>query len=181
MKNALLDNDIRNMMTINGNPLVHHARAQVFVIPNHAGKVKNFLIHPEKEQEKMEELCEMNEETFDPENDWLIECWLHSSDDLSSDNLSDHGFSFTADGKRYRAGLNIRRYIPAKLLPKKEGETVILNIPCWYRDEENRSYEHYCKDDDGKFTLELELTANQLDYRYRRFGAFEEVVKQVCC
>lgn len=177
-RTALLDNEIRNIMTIDGKPVVHHARADVFVIPNRAGKVSQFIIHPEKEEEKMKKLCEMNDETFDPENDWLVETWLTAEEDLGSENLSDHGFSIVADGVKYRAGMDIRRYIPAKLLPKKEGETVILNIPCWYRN--NESYEMYKKDDDGDFTLELELTANQSSYRYRNFGPFEEVVEKVC-
>jgi hypothetical protein len=66
--------------------------------------------------------------------------------------------------------------IPVGLLPSAEKETSVIKLS---------DVSAYCYDDDDfmrteiKIDVELTLTANQLDYRYRRFGRFEEVLKYV--
>lgn len=83
------------------------------------------------------------------DHDRLITLWTVDPDDGANSNLEAHGASWT-NGKRFSY------YAPERLFEgKKEGDCVTFT---------------------GDFgTCEVQLA--QLDYRYRRFGNFESVLK----
>lgn len=70
-----------------------------------------------------------------------------------SENWANHGMP-KCISERFRWP----SHFPASLLPKQEGETVVLT------DAYGETYE---------------ITARQLEYRYRHFGSFQEVLEKV--
>lgn len=147
------------------------ADAEIFIIPNRAGKIQDFLEFSRKRiLDKAVELCEDNGHKFDQENDYMVEVWMHSND-LNSDNMNCHGSYFTFEGKEYAIG-SLPSYIPKQLISIKEKESTTLR----YNNLKCRDYDG----NKGEVDLVLNLRANQLDYRYCRFGAFEEVLEYVC-
>ena len=80
------------------------ANADIFVIPNHAAHIADYLCGKEQRQEQMEAICKANLLEFNSESDWLVETWM-TSEDLESDNVADHGFTIYMNGKEMRAEL----------------------------------------------------------------------------
>ena len=69
-------------MTTNFNDLVIdiinqdiNFNGDVFIIPNSANLIKHFMAKHVQEEitERMDHLCKLNNTTFDPENDYLIQ------------------------------------------------------------------------------------------------------------
>lgn len=89
-----------------------------------------------------------------PTSEYGVQVWCVSE---NSDNVGDHGFG--VDGKWIRPRINV---LPANLFfDKKEGD----NIEFRYRDDESE--------------LTIIMRLNQADYRYARFGKFEDVFEQL--
>ena len=152
------------------------ANVSAFVIPNRGGLVSNFGVLAESKTKTMTQICEMNGQEFDPENDKLFEVWIHSNPDLYCDNMNDHSFVITnpSDGKEYYFRLPFS-YLPEKLFRgKKEGDTVVITVPL-------TSNIARCTDDCDDWNINLQMTVklDQRTSRYRRFGDFEEVLKSV--
>ena len=147
----------------------------IFIIPNSATKFCHMGEFWQNRCRKyMEELCELNGITFNPD-DYLIECWYHS-DECDCDNIPDHGISCMIDGKKcYISSNKIRRMIPSQIFGDHvEGDIITVKIPATI-DIESTKEEYESKD----IILEINLELNQKDYRYGRFGNFEDVLKQV--
>ncbi len=150
------------------------ANADVFVIPNHASTVNEFVFGKDTRKETVCNVCFANGVSYDPETDKLIQLWM-VSDDLQSDNIEDHGFISNFNGKEYRCHLPAYCHsLPKKLLPSKEGETKRIIIPNCIATERSRD-----ADEEINFDLILNITASQTKYRYKNFGNFEDAVRYV--
>lgn len=144
--------------------------ADLFIIPNTASKAANFMSMAETRKNEMEQLCKANGLVFDPE-DPLVQIWV-TNDDV--ENFQDHHPRFIMGGKVYEYNLQTR--LPYSILKNiKEGETFDITIPVKGRPVD--------LDEDTKSPVETEinfkLTAKQTEYRYRRFGKFEECLRMV--
>ena len=128
----------------------------MFIIPNDLMIMYNLF---ESSQEEMEELFKLNNVEFFG-NSLIADLWVVIPE--MSDNLACHGINI--NGTEYCCCCNSIPFDIAKDL--KEGETITLNFYGW------ESYmDHYTT------IFELELTAKQLEYRYRRFGTWQEVCR----
>ncbi len=97
----------------------------------------------------------------------LIQVWLTSKLELRSENLNDHGFrALSESGEEVHLHFNCHS-IPATMLNgKTEGEVFDMKIKCY--DKEKNEYE-----------LLMHIRCNQSEYRYRRFGNFENVLAEL--
>ncbi len=143
--------------------------ADIFVIPNSAGKIENFIPFEDSLNE-MKQICELNGYGEFDKNDPLIQVWVC---DNKCENYQNHYPKFTAEGKTYR--YNLTSFIPYSILKNvKEGETIDLDLPVTG---------FHINEDDTESSIDtvisFKLTAKQTSYRYRRFGNFEEVVERV--
>ena len=146
--------------------------ASVFIIPNGAPLVSAYIINQDNIEKNMKKLCELNGETFDPEKDHVVECWFHSKE-LNCDNMCDHFFRLTIDGKEYHTRLQFFRMFPETLLRGcTEGSTKEFIYPLILLNEE----------DETKLDCELvmNVTFDQTHYRYRHTGNFEDTLAMVC-
>lgn len=158
---------LANIIEENGK-LVAKISGEVFVIPNSSSTYDGLTLKKRADR--------LFREYPNMKTDRYIHCWI-SSKELGIDNLTSRGFIFNYNDKRYCADA-IFSMIPVGLLPVAEKETSVIKLS---------DVSAYCYDDDDddfmrteiKIDVELTLTANQLDYRYRRFGKFEEVLKYV--
>lgn len=149
--------------------MMDNIKVGAFVIPNSSGLVSNFIVNSlaTRTKAQMEEICAQFDMDFDPEKDRIIQMWFHS-DELGSDNLECHGFDYGEDSYDFRYG-----YLPYKILKDvKEGDTLTIEFNCY-------------KIEDGDFRngrkiqLTMDVKFEQLPYRYRNKGRFEEAVKYV--
>jgi len=155
--------------------------ASMFIVPNSLSKVKNFF-NPEKYKKIMTEICELNGTTFDPKNDLIVQTWYNSKQ-LGSENLARHGaYKRTEDGNTYIIDFYAQEYFPVKIFKDhKEGDVINFKIPC------KLTKRYTCDDDNEAFSTEetieaiadMQLELNQLDYRYRNHGTFEEVLDKL--
>lgn len=145
----------------------------VFIIPNKGGLVSNWL--GESTQKKLirdiNAIAELNGFEFDPEKDPLVQLWFCGMD---CDNLIDHYCHVEdEDGNRYMFRANNLSHLPVSIFKDhQEGDTIELSFPASI---EARGDEGQAKE----ITVKTHVTLKQLDYRYSRFGRFEEVLKQV--
>ncbi|MCM1440210.1 MAG: hypothetical protein NC131_13555 [Roseburia sp.] len=145
---------------------------EVFIIPNEGGLVTKWL--SESVQKSMTEdinaIAELSGFEFDPKKDVLVQLWFCG---MECENLVDHFVhAEDEDGNKvmFRAG-NIGN-LPAKIFDgKKEGDTIDITFPVTVF---NRG-----EDIEKEITVKATVTLAQTKYRYRRFGNFEEVLKQV--
>ena len=148
--------------------------AVVIIIPNYSLTASCFLPHTRMEREWIwEGICELNNlDTFDPENDKLIQVWFHNNE---IDNLSSEDTSITIDGKKYYYSLP--EYIPAKVFENtKEMDELTIMIPVFaeYYNEEKDDIET------TDIIIRLKVTACQSKYRYSFYGTFENAFAKVC-
>ena len=151
-------------------------KASCFIIPNSAGVCNQFIAESTRKRcaEELQKYCELNEVEFDPDTTKLIQVWWHSDESFGSDNMYRHGNSaIGTDGKEYRFKIDTPEYMPLSMISNvKEGDCRILWVPV-----KIYGCEHEEVDIDA--TAELEMTFQQKEYRYERFGNFEDVVKYV--
>ena len=89
------------------------------------------------------------------DNDTMVETWCCNKE---SDNWHCHGLKLER-GATLSVG-SFPTYFPARIFKgKKEGDTVTIHSTV--------------------LNVDIELTLNQLAYRYKRFGPFEEVLAYV--
>lgn len=158
---------------------MENIQAGAFVIPNASGVAGDFLIKSFRERtiKKMADICHQFGQEYDPDTDKLIQLWFHSDYEdgenkderrLGSDNLSCHGFKI--DGRYYYFDYN---YLPYKILKNvKEGDILTIKFDC-ERDADKDEYEI------EKVPLVMDIKFEQLPYRYRNKGRFEEAVRYV--
>ena len=127
-------------------------QADVFIIPNTIGTFKK-----EEHNHLNAKLARWGFSERFKEGDTIIQIWIASD---ASDNWADHGAPqeifnlLEPTGKNY-----FPQYFPASIFQnKKEGETVDLML---------------------EGVHQLTLTCNQLNYRYKNFGNFEDAYNYV--
>ena len=103
----------------------------------------------------------------------FVQLWFVSEEELGSENLARHGFNFNHNGKVWSTILPTED-LPQRLLTIKEGEIseIAFKDMLYVGDKEG---------DQKRFDIILKCKANQLAYRYRSFGPFEEVLAKVTC
>lgn len=114
------------------------------------------------------------------DDDLFLQVWI-SSKDLHTENLSDHGADvFDTDGREvhfWPCGNRPLSELPAKLfIGKKEGDIVDVVVPDY-------QLQHFIpKDSDEQPVIAdviMHLRLAQQEYRYRRFGTFDSLFKQL--
>lgn len=141
-----------------------------FIIPNNGDHSDNFRDWIQKWYMPIVETNKISLE----KNDYIVQVWSASEEDLDSDNLERHGFTITEDGKRIHYSPRME-LLPASMFEGKvEGDTVTFDVPIHGFDEEGEL------DDEVIVTLRFNMKLCQREYRYRNFGNFEEVLKRVC-
>ena len=160
--------------------VLRNINCDIFVIPNKGSVCKNYFLSDSLEK-RMKEICEMNEITFDPETDKLFQFWATND---QFENMNDHGFRIDYNGWTYSFLLDSN--LPAKLFEgKSEKDIVTVTIPMKprlrYNDDKTMCEDF--EDDEGPkapvFWIDFNFELNQESYRYRNFGKFEDVLKQV--
>lgn len=152
----------------NGKLLVE-SEASMFIIPNRAGHISDFIITDSIKRDT-EKYCEDNDIDFDYEKDWLVQVWMHS-DDLGTDNFFRHGCIVDYEDEEFDPNAGDAENIPRQLIDVKEGEHFTLNFKDAIMSTSDRQF---------KVDLKLDVTAQQHGYRYERFGNFEEALNRVC-
>lgn len=161
---------------------------EAFIVPNKACPAKSFWLSSEKKAARAAEICELNKITYNEETDNLVQLWCIGGE---SDNMQDHGFSYTEGNLKYR--FRFDSVLPANLFTGyKEGEVVSVKIsmtPCLVYElgegedfPRRRIYADYEEEEieAPQFVFTFNIKLNQISYRYSRFGNFEDVLEQVC-
>ncbi len=148
--------------------------ADVFVIPNIAGVVKEY--NSDIHKEYFAELSRLNNIPIN-DNDKIVELWFSNHLELKSDNLNDHGFIVLSEGSRIQISAHNLMFVPAAMfVGVTEGDKLVFKAPAigHILDETNEgSCERF------PVILEITMTCSQSKYRYARFGKFEEVINKV--
>lgn len=148
--------------------------ADAFIIPNHAGSANDYLLFGEERKKFLDKISQENNcGELDFDNDPCCQLWF-CSDDLDTENLDAHGAFIEVNGEELwiRPEVSV---LPAKLFhDKKEGDTVVINIP-WHPSFIYRR----SKENAEPLSLVMNVKLNQKSYRYRNFGNFEEVLQYV--
>ena len=137
---------------------INHVTGDVFIVPNHARRFGNATF--ESIINRYKKVAEENgiEVTDDLK---FVEVWIVCKNDIKTDNLCDHGAHVLCDGEEVVIHPRISN-IPEELFQgKKEGDHISLKFT----------------DEDIPFEMDLRLC--QKEYRYCRFGTFEEVLEAV--
>lgn len=139
-----------------------------FIIPNSLAKANVNNSFGRKLADKAAEIAATNGFEYDESLDKFVQLWWVG---CNSDNMQDHGFTIEVDGQKYRFGYEMcLELVPVKFFKgHKEGEILPLTISLKPRHDEGEEV--------PTFNVTFNLKLNQLDYRYRRFGRFEEVLK----
>lgn len=141
--------------------------ADVFIIPNSPALIDEFCNKKEL-QESIKSICNASNIEFN-ENVKLVQCWFVNND---SDNIGCHGLIINIDNEEY-AILHgaVETNIPATFFKnKKEGDVIEITMPISvYGENEEMKNINLC----------INARLNQLDYRYKRFGSFECVLKNI--
>ena len=148
------------------------ANLEAFIVPNSVNLFKDFYFK-ERIEAKYKKLLELSgATTCNLDDQYMIQMWYVSEEDLGSDNLVDHGFRFDAGNKKYFGGMGSLSYIPYCFLEgKKEGDVINVSFPIRCSISCNNTQENI-----EDWVLEAEITLKQQGYRYRRFGKFEDVL-----
>ncbi len=151
-------------------------RVDAFVVPNSLASSLTALIEPERFSKFIEDLNKINGTQWAPKY-WLWQSWLVGTETVGSENLVDHGFRLIdpETNEILRCNMATSGFLPLEpFLGKKEGDKVIIKLPINI---------HKRNDDDDidieKMAATFEITLNQLGFRYRRFGRFEEVIDKL--
>ena len=153
-----------------------NADGDIFIFPNDSKNLYSFYYRIiDGMREYGNRLALDNNTTFDENSDYFVETWI-VSEDLQTDSLSEHSFKIDINGITYslRPG-EINRHILHHMLDFKEGESKIINFNNIIVENVDN------KDDTLRINLSMNLTASQLKYRYKIYGAFHDVLRKVCC
>ncbi len=167
----------------------------IFIVPNSPSKADTSWSMDQRLAEEMQEIADDNGYDYDVNIDKLVQLWW-TNDEF--DNLNDHGFQIKHDGYEYHFGAGtLTSYLPETILRDKvEGESFELkmhlspdlrydaneNVDRWERRKNAEDYENEdgtYKESRPVFEITFVITPNQSDYRYRRFGTFEEVFNRL--
>lgn len=149
----------------------------VFIIPNSANLIKHFMSKHVQEEitERMDHLCKLNNTTFDPENDYILQVW-YVVPDLECEDLVHHGIRWNdpENGRHFLRTLSYGSFIPAKLFDESiEGDVKLIKIPMThtYRKKDIKQ-EREC-------VANISMQCSQKKYRYSNFGNWEKALETV--
>lgn len=153
-------------MIVNG---TINATLEAFIIPNSANLVTDWMIPSQQERmaEKAKKISAVAGCGFDATSDKLVQLWFVG---MGSENLVDHAtMAEDENGNEYVLCADIERLPEAVFRGHKEGDVIEVPLPAT------------CKGKSGNIevVINAKIKLNQRDYRYRRFGNFEEVLAQV--
>lgn len=168
-KEELVMNETMNKMEVK----TISSKASIFIIPNHATLPEESYPGSARLIHEQTEIAELNDIEYDRDEDQLVQFWIHADDIIQSENLNCHGAAIYIDDERYRIDCRCELLTERIFREHIEGDVVNLKLPAYL------SKSGSDLDESEKIILDLELTLNQLDYRYRSFGPFEEVLKRV--
>lgn len=151
----------KSLVNVNGVKTLE-VSADMFIVPNGFMKASNNFIFGDRLNVTMNGILEASdhETEVDP---YMMQVWLVAENDLGCENLVDHmGHYWGIDGVKHPFG-NIPSYLPANMfVGKKEGDVVTVVYP--------EGTTQFNKD----FRVVMHLKLAQTEYRYRRFGTFEQ-------
>ena len=153
----------------------------IFIIPNSLAKPKSMMF--EEARYDLYRMSKANNIKFTDDSKF-VEVWFATPGNRDS-NWRDHCFDGYAELEHWRP---IWNYLPIELFEgRKEGDVVTFNLPI-----ESWTAAHPIKGCDAQpagcdlpngvtvtTNIKVSMTLAQLKYRYRRFGTFEEVLKQL--
>ena len=144
--------------------------AEAFIIPNHSGKLEDFVFSSTKRDTKEVATSVLGKEP--DENERYVQMW-YVVKDLNCDNLADHGARVEIDGEKHSIRLS-SCFLPYSILKgKNDGDVVDVTFRntynAWLNDDVDAAGE----------PITMHVTLNQKDYRYRNFGSFQETLRKV--
>ena len=158
-----------NVTRSNGKVIGIEFNAEAFIIPNHSGKLENFVFSSMRKNTKEIATNVLGKEPN--ENEDYVQMW-YVVKDLGCDNLTDHSAWVNIDGNEYRIRLD-SCYLPYTVLKgKNDGDTIDVSFISGRREWDDYTPE-------GDIKVLMHVTLNQKDYRYSRFGSFEETLQKV--
>lgn len=132
----------------------------LFIVPNRGIRLEGFK-HHESTYKKYSDLLSINNLEVD-DNQIFFEIWAVDKKVLKSKNLADHGFNYNDNNFSMQV-----RCLPAEIFKNsKEGDTVEMTIPI-------------CNADGTSLYMKVNFRLAQTEYRYARFGHFEDVLDDV--
>lgn len=142
--------------------------AEAFIIPNHSGKITDFWVDYVAQRVKEVATSVLGKE---PDKDELYVQMWYVADDLNCDNV-DCGYPWVEiDGEEHRICIGTA-YLPYTVLKgKDDGDTIDVTF--------NNADNWRDKDPIKDLKVTMHVTLNQKDYRYRRFGSFQDVLWKV--
>ncbi len=124
----------------------------LFIVPNRASSIDNWMAKSTRTSMRRS-LANVG---LQPSDEPLVQVWY------ISDDCENWGSAKWDENPEFFGSWGIPTYLPASVLKGvKEGDEITLH---WTGDGDRR---------------ELRLTAAQNDFRYKRFGSFEEVLEMV--
>lgn len=145
-----------------------NTKCDAFIIPNHSVRFDQMF---EFDKGTAKKVCDMNNVSISDDTTF-INLWMCAEG--LSDNFCDHGINIDVDNVMHLCRPRFS-WFPAELFSdSKEGDIVSMNIPC---------YASPCDASAKGCGMDINLTVHmklsQKDYRYRRFGSFEDTMKSV--
>ena len=159
-----------------------------FIVPNAAVKADfgwgEISSYGRKLADKAAEIAANNGFEYNEETDKFVQMWWVGA---GSDNMQDHGFCIDIGNEKYFFGYQRSiELVPVNFFRgHKEGEVLPLTIalrPVAKMDINIGRESRISFDEENPaptFQITFNIKLNQLDYRYRRFGTFEEVLDLV--
>lgn len=140
--------------------------ADVFVIPN------NYSTAPAntfRDYKRIKEVAEANGIEVNEDTEGMIQLWFVATNDLGTDNLVRHGaVTYDKKGNEIIIVPHIE-FLPYEMFQNyQEGDIIDITIPYTYRIHDKKV----------PYKLLMHTRLNQLGYRYRRSGRFEDIAKR---
>lgn len=154
----------------NGEVTGIECNAKAFIVPNHSGKLEDFLFSSTRKDIKEIATSVLGKEPDKDER--YVQMW-YVVEDLNCDNLGDHGARVEIDGEKHNIRL-ASSFLPYSILKgKNDGDVVDVvfrnTYNAWINDDADAAGE----------IVTMHVTLDQKNYRYRNFGSFQEVLKIV--
>lgn len=138
---------------------IFELEANVFVVPNSFRSVDDMWEH---QKPFFDEYLALNDIVVEEDEKEFVEVWMTNDD---SNNIGDHGITLTSNkgNKMNFAPGDVVDFIPLHIINHvHEGDTFTFTMPS------RRGV-----------IIKATLTAKQLEYRYSRFGKFEDVISRL--
>lgn len=149
--------------------------AEVFIIPNHGILIKKYIesFDSGNRRKLNDQIAELNNITIDPNKDHIIQLWFISND-LETENLERHGAIFIDNDANVKYIKCKCEYLVDSIFKDHvEGDIINIKLPAIITSNK------YDPEKSEEVILDMNVKLNQLSYRYKNFGPFEEVLKYV--